>query len=495
MNIVEPFIRQAVDKPDRPAVILGKDTISYGQLLHHVSRLAAGLREAGVEPGHRLTMAVRAPAGHLALTLAAASLGAVSIGAFAGMKREDVEWVSERLNADFVIHDRGDDFRIEYPRCRGLLRLQQLIATAFAPLTIRPAQPEDPWRIMLSSGTTGRPKGIVSSHGAALASAHLQRAIYPTVPKDRLLIGMEVAMGFSTLYWLRALYAGCCAVLLVDGTPAEALRLLHEKGVTQMVTTAGTARALAELAAAPGCPYALPASTVRFIMVGGGTTSVHLREALRRHICPNVFINYGATETGQLAILDADTLDRYPDAAGRLLPWVEAQAMDEQGNPLPAGAAGRLRFRSPCICIGYAETPAPGEEESFRDGWFHSNDVGHTAPDGRVYLSGRTNDVINLSGVKIDPQRVEAVIMQDAAIKECVVVAPPGPLGQPLLVAVIVGDESVDEAALRQRCLELGRSSVPKVIVRATSLPRNDAGKILRAQVRDRIRLEPKTNT
>jgi acyl-CoA synthetase (AMP-forming)/AMP-acid ligase II len=163
--------------------------------------------------------------------------------------------------------------------------------------------------------------------------------------------------------------------------------------------------------------------------------------------------------------------------------------------PLPTGASGPLRFRSPCISSGYAGPPQPDGTNAFRNGWFYSNDVGYVTPDGLVYLAGRKNDIINLSGVKLDPERIEAAILQDETIKECVVVDVPGRLGQPLLVAVVVGGDAGGDDALRRRCLAVDPSAVPKIVLRAQSLPRNASGKILRAKVREGVRLKAKEET
>ena len=116
-----PWLRR-----DRQALILGKDTLSYGQLLHHVNRMAANLRKAGLGPGESLAVAVRAPGGHIAMTLAAASLGVVTIGILGAMKPDEIGSLAEHLGAGFLVHDREGDFDAGYPSCRGQLRFQQL---------------------------------------------------------------------------------------------------------------------------------------------------------------------------------------------------------------------------------------------------------------------------------------------------------------------------------------------------------------------------------
>lgn len=493
MNIVEPFIRQALERPERPAIVVGQETLSYGALLSTVGQLSVNLLEAGIGLQDRVAVFVKAPAGHIGVSLALARVGAVSVALSAGMGRDTLGLLTREFGVSFIIHDRShEEFALPHPEFKGELRLHELLTRKPAgqrvPFVL--AAPQDIWRILISSGTTGHPKGILSSHGGALATAQLQRLVFPTDPGDHLLIAMDASMGFSTMYWLRALSAGACAVLLRKCISDEALRAIHSGTVTQMVTSPSTARGMAEIAMKPDSPYSAPPPGLRLMIVGGGSVSPRLSQALCEHVCPWLNITYGATETSQIALADPALRALHPKSAGRLVPWTEAQAVDDRGAPLAVGSVGALRIRTPTLSPGYAGmAQTPGEPQPFRDGWFYSKDVGSVTREGLIFLSGRADDVLNVSGTKIDPEQVEAAISEDLTVVECVVVDVPGPLEQPMLVAVVVASGNLDIDALKQRCRMLGPSCVPKLVVRAKKLPRNQAGKIMRDELRRNLRV------
>jgi len=494
MNIIDPFLRQALANPSRPALRVGDGPpITYGDLLQTVRRLAEALLAANVGRNDRVAIAVSGPAANVSLSLALAFIGAVSIGVSPGMPKEQLMPLLAKLGAHFVIHNRPADLAPDHPGFKGELRFKTLLASLSSTPKVRRAQvePGDTWRIAISSGTTGVPKGMAYTHERSLVAAQLQRAVFPTTEQDVVMVAMHVNMAFATHYWLRALSVGACAVLQAKGTPGENLRFCHELAPTQLVTTPGAAMAMVAAARRPESPYGAAPPALRFMNIGGGKVSPQLHQALRQHVCDTVYVNYGSTETHLVALLDPALQQASPQSAGRLLPWVEAQATDDSGNPLPPGKAGALRFRTPCMSTGYLGTDGEsGKDQPFRGGWFYSQDVGAVAPDGIVTLGGRRNDVINISGVKIDPAVVESAIVEDAAILDCAVVDMPGALGQPVLAAVIVTAEGaeVDVPALQQRCAKLGAIHVPKKVLRAPELPRNEAGKIMRNRVRNSLR-------
>ncbi len=488
MNIVEPFVRQALADPARPALVIGDATVSYGQLLVYVRRLAARLQDLGLQPGERVAVSSGATAGNMALALAVAHVGAVSVPLEPNTPAQHYGAMVERLGVNYIVHSQAQDMAIAAASLKAQFRFDWLMGTAPEKPQVRIADvaPGTPWRIVLSSGTTGLPKGIALAHGSTMLNTHLTRGLFPVDSSDRLLLGMRPNMGFSTHYWLRCLHVGACVTLLVNEEPQEALRLLHGTPITMMVTTPALAMGMAVECRRQGSPYVQPPPGLKRLNVGGGKLSPQLRDTLRRHVCANMYVNYGATETSGAAIADLQTQDRHPESAGRLVPWAEAQAVDEQGQPLPPGQEGKLRFRSPTMAAGYVGVDAD-QAAAFRDGWFYSNDVGVVTAHGYLVLAGRTNDVINILGNKIDPERLEKIIMQDAAILDCVLVDVPAELGQSMLAAVVVAPQGFDRDALLARCAAVHPTYQPRFVVQADVIPRNSSGKVMRAAVRQKL--------
>jgi acyl-coenzyme A synthetase/AMP-(fatty) acid ligase len=492
MNVAEIFERQARLSPAHPAVVMGTYEISYGQLLAMVFTVAQRLQEGGVTRSHRVGIMVPNPIGHIALTLALARIGAVSVGlppALADAPLEDLAGSCEMTHLVYGTEGARSLQRIPAGRQLGFAALSAPPTGPLKPSPIAAVEPGDIWRVSLASGTTGTTKGIERSHLSSLVTASLPRSSYPEGASERTLLAMDVAMTFAVHNWLRAFSLGWTVVLPTSPAPEAVLRALHEQGVTQAFTTTGTAMAIGRMAGLPGSAYALPPPSLRMFCLAGAAISPQIFEGLRTRICPQICIIYGSTEAGISSFADSALLEKGTDCAGRVVPWIEAQAVDAHCAPVPLGTRGRLRFRGAGLSAGYCKAHVvPGE--GFQDaGWFLSNDTGMVTPHGLIYLSGRDDDVLNIGGVKVEPQRIEVVILQDAAISECAVVLGADEAGAPLLVAVVVASGDVDARALSQRCESvLGANCAPRAVVKVPSLPRDAIGQIARKTLQSQLR-------
>ncbi len=498
MNVAELFEREARSRQDQPALVMGKYKATHGELFAMVCVVAARLHAAGVKRGDRVGVCVRQPVAGIALTLALAHIAAVSVAVPVPIADELLDTIAGDCGMTYVVHDRESHHalkRIPAERQFMFSALGERPGPDLRIPVIVPAEPDEVWRVSLSSGTTGKPKGIEWTHGCSILTANLRRVVAPTTSRDRVLLAMDPAMNYAVHNWLRTLQAGACIILPVSRSSEDAMRAAVANEATQVITTTGTALGMVRFARSEEAPRTGPIPGLASIWVGGAMMSPQLREALAESICPAVFNNYGATEIGMAALADPALAAQHPDCAGRLMPWVEAQAVGPDGAVLPPGKRGLLRFRAPNMARGYSKGSG-ADDKAFRDGWFHSSDRGAVTPDGILWLDGRGDDVLNLAGVKIDPTRIEAVIEEDAAITESAAVVVSDAIGAPILVAVIVAPQGADVEALRQRCLrKLGANCQPKGVVTVASLPRNAAGKIERDVLRSRVRLGPKADT
>lgn len=490
MNLVVPFVRQALSEPGRAALAVGDRTVTYGELLRNVKRFVVRFTAAGV--GRADTVAVVAgPVAYVGATLALAWIGAVSVETEG--EREQIEDIAKRLRVNFVFYNGPGGYEFGHEGFKGAAPLQDPVAAKPQRLPgIAAVDPREPWHIALSSGTTGHRKGILYSHEGSLVNVNLSRTVYPVAPDDRVLIGMSVSMGFATHNWLRCLFAGACAVLAKSLASEAILQTLHEDGIVHALVAPGTAAGIARLASAEASRQGTPPAALRALSIGGAKVSPQLQDVLRRHVCPNVFVHYGATETHLVAVLDAPTRERFPESSGRILPWVEVEAVDADDQPLPPGSTGRLRLRSPALALGYVGATGEADLNAFRDGWFYSSDTGAVWMNGIVRVQGRVNDVLNLGGAKIDPAAVEEAIQKDPSITECAVVDVPDGLGQAVLAVLVVSAaEDIDLEGMRRRCAQLSPNCVPRIVLRTERLPRNPSGKVMRAAVRRAVNASP----
>ena len=240
-------------------------------------------------------------------------------------------------------------------------------------------------------------------------------------------------------------------------------------------------------------PARLAAATPRRpglqVYLGGGAVSPALRDALSRRLSPRLGVLYGASEYGGVAIADERTLAEHPDSVGRVLPWLQVEAIDAQGRPVPPGDVGEIRIRGLAGFPGYHDDPE-ATAASLRDGWFHPGDLGRVTPDGLVFIDGRIDDVLNVGGIKVLPARIEAVLEAHPDVAESAAFAASGPDGTKVLMAAVVCRGPFDEAALLAHCRTQLGTTAPQRLMRLQALPRNDAGKLVRRTLSDGVRLE-----
>jgi acyl-coenzyme A synthetase/AMP-(fatty) acid ligase len=481
MNIVEPIIRNALAVPEAPAFVGGTRTLSYMTLMRDVAAVSSRLAELGVRHGDVVAITPDGPRAHLLITLAVARIGAASVP-FSHMAAQNMRFFAETCGVRAVVHDPADAAAVGESGISNCISLEDL--SSKAPTTIVPmtrSHPDDLFRIAFSSGTTGRPKPLKFTHHNMAVRSHLLRTVFPSSPGERTMIGLPAWLHFSIGYLIRSLLSG--GTLVDDGNSiGQAAEAIRTHKVTHLFTSPANAIGLVKFAQAnPG--YAAPAPDLQALCIGGARVAPPVQSLLRKHVCPNLYINYGMTEAGGL-VAQADTalLESHPTSAGRLMPWVEMEAVDSAGKPLAFGKEGFLRVRTPTLANGYAGTD-PENANAFRDGWFHSGDVGTVTGDGLVFLRGRA-DVLNLGGTKASAEEIESVIAEDPTILECAALTQADRLQQPRLVVLVVAPGGFDAKALERRCLNrFGPAFAPAAVIAVESLPHNAAGKMQREEL------------
>jgi acyl-coenzyme A synthetase/AMP-(fatty) acid ligase len=222
--------------------------------------------------------------------------------------------------------------------------------------------------------------------------------------------------------------------------------------------------------------------TLKYLRIVGGGLSEHLVKLAKRKITPNLWLPYGISEVGAIAMASPEWLDSHPDFAGQPKPGVEVQVVDAEGHLLPVGQSGEIRVRVPQMPQAYYMNPQRSAEK-FRDGWFYTSDIGLLNEEGLLRIEGRSDDRINLGGVKLYPERVEHVLNSHPEVRDSAVFALPDQDNNKVLVAALVLDhDGKPEANLIDFCRErkLGNLT-PRRFFIVKELPRNPAGKLLRS--------------
>lgn len=458
--------------PARLALVDDHNALTHAALDTLVRQVATRLAAAGVRPGDLVVTALP-PGLDWIVTLALFHEACVTCSHPGPRELPPV------LDADWIV---ALEAQPRFPRDKVIVldAAWQAALASTAPAAAPRAYAGDDalCRLILTSGTTGHARAI--AYSVARLDARLRgTAAYWSVARGELnLMPLSAIGGFMTA--LSNAFTGDAWIAPARQGLVERARRL---GLRTLCGSPQQLAAFLRLVAASG--EGLPA--LREIHSGGGPLSPVLAAALRRAFNNAEIVSvYGSTEAGGIA---ACTLaaEADPAFAGYPLPGVEIQVADADGQPLPAGEEGLLRVRSAGMAQGYYRD-AGATAAQFRDGWFQPGDRGRLLEDGRLLLAGRDSEVINRGGVKVDPEHVDQFLQAWPGLEDGAAFAVDDGSGLPELAMALVAAPDLDLQSLYDALRgELGRARTPRYHVFIDAVPRNDLGKVRRAELGERL--------
>jgi malonyl-CoA/methylmalonyl-CoA synthetase len=461
------WARQWAARPDRPVLVDGTDgtrTVDAATLDGQTAALASVLAERGVRPGDRVLWCARATLPSVAALVAVLRSGAVLVPLSTAATEAEIAHVVDDARPVLAITDRlrPDAFAPGLP----VVEVEDLARTAArATAGAAPAlQPGDDALIVYTSGTTGRPKGAVHTHGSLLAGISSLLAAWAWRPEDRLVLSLP-------LFHVHGLCAGLFGTLTA-GASAAVFDRFDESAVLGAIPTStmffGVPTMYHRLAAS-GLSTGLGA--LRLCVSGSAPLAPDLWHRLAADGVA-VLERYGMTET-LLTLSNPLDGERRPGSVGLPLPGVEAAVDDADEH-----GVGELKVRGASLCRGYwgRDAFAPGE-------WFATGDLVSVADDGYVTVRGRRTELIITGGHNVYPAEVEAVLSRHPGVVEVAVVGVPSAEWGETVVAYVVGDP--DLASLRElAATDLAPFKCPREVRLIDALPRNALGKVVRGELR-----------
>jgi long-chain acyl-CoA synthetase len=406
------------------------------------------------------------------------------------------------LEAVFLIDADPSDLVSADTRVRPFEELLKSSSADTDPLTT-PIAEDDPAVIFYTSGTTGRPKGAVSTHRSMVAN--LQNTLYNALagamadPEGGSAFGgVQIASFLSSpLFHVSGCHSGLVVgmvsgikLVIPDGRfdPEGAMRLMQDERVTVWATVPTMIWRVVEHPAR----HDYDLSSVTTVAYGGSPSAAELQRRVHETF-PNVRTMgdaYGLTESSSVATVNwGSELVNRPDSVGRALPVVEVQIVDEDGKEAATGDIGEIWIKGPIVMPGYWNEPE-ATAETITDGWLHSGDIGHLDDDGFLYVTDRAKDMIIRGGENVYCVEIENRLMEHSDVADAAVIGVPHPtLGEE--VKAVVRPEPgalVTEDGLRAWVAEaLANFKVPTYVeLRAEVLPRNAAGKLMKDVLRGR---------
>jgi len=501
---MRPWIRtRAEATPAALALVTAERCWTWAELAHAAEQIARGLAVAGVRSGDRVAALVESGPGFVALVHAAQLAGATLVPLNLRLTQSELAFQLADAAPALLVAGTGELAQRAEQAARGhetprtsLADLTRLAAGADAGLAllsarsgrdVRPRAGSEaaidlaaPAALLYTSGTTGRPKGALLSHGSFLWSAIGSAFHMGALPGDRWLACMPLfhVGGLSIL--LRSVLAGSAVVLQPRFDAEAAARALEEAGITLASFVPTMLQRMLDAWGERPAP-----ATLRAILVGGAAAPAPLLARAARLGFP-VLPTYGLTEAAsQVATLPPGAPLR-PDGGGlRPLPGTEIRIAGAAGALPPAGTPGQIQVRGPTLMSGYHARPEE-TASALAGGWLHTGDVGVLDADGSLRVLDRRSDLVVSGGENVYPAEVEAVLCAHPDVTEAGVAGlPDADLGQRVAAWIVLRPGARTGAAELERFLRtrLAGYKHPRAWRFVGALPRNASGKLLRREL------------
>ncbi len=480
---------------DAVAIISRNRQTTYGELRDQVACMRGGLTGLGLDEGDRVGIVCANNWYFVVSYLAVLGGGFVAVPLNPNSPPRELERELADIGARAVIvgpSGRKGVHQMVRAQCPALehvivsqgedipeaIVLDELLTGAPGPLVEREA--DDLAVLMFTSGTAGRPKAAMLSHGNLASNIDQMAADDDAASADDVtfgvlplfhIFGLNVVLG-------RSLTRGSTVLLIERFDPVSALEAIENHGVT---TVPGAPTMWAAWAAMPGVtPKAM--RSVRLGSSGAAKLTPEVAENVRRRLGVTLLEGYGLTECSPVVTSTLGLTPR-PGSIGVPVVDLELRLVDADGEDVLIGDAGEIWVKGPNVFRGYWNDPAATKAALTDDGWLRTGDVAVVDDDGFLYLVDRAKDLIIVSGFNVYPAEVEDVLLEHSAVDQCAVIGVDHPYSGEAVKAYVVAaaGRSIEEDELVDFCAErLARYKCPEKVMFVDELPHNVTGKVLR---------------
>ena len=511
MSLAHLLARQANLQPHRPAVFHGTQPWStYGEWADRCAAFAQRLLQNGLSPGDRVLIFMHNHPRYLELLWAAWWAGLVVVPVNAKLHPAEVEWIIQdaQLEWGFVsadiaprpLHGLRRQVDVLSGEADALLQVPDASSIGYARPAPADRQPDDLAWLFYTSGTTGRPKGVMLTH-RNLMTMGLGYAVDvdPVGADDHMVYAAPMSHGCG-LYAIPHLMAGARHVVPASGgvDPAELFALGQALGPLSTFAAPTIVKRLVDHAVAGGLTPAHAARSFKTIVYGGAPMYVADIQRALQVMGPRFVQIYGQGETPMVAtvlsravmtdISHPECLHRLGSVGVAQTP-VQVRVADDAGHDLPLGQVGEVLVRGDTVMAGYWRNPQ-ATAAALQNGWLRTGDVGCLDFSGFLTLKDRSKDLIISGGSNIYPREVEEVLLTAPGVAEVAVVGAADAEWGEVVVAFVVlqAGAAVDAAALDAHCLaHIARFKRPKHYHWLAALPKNNYGKVLKTELRLRV--------
>jgi long-chain acyl-CoA synthetase len=492
-NLADFLRAQAAEHGDRPLVRFRDETLTFKAFDERTDAIAAGLAASGVEPGDVVSVFLPNHIRYLEAWWGILKAGGVFGPVNPAFTKSEAKFVISFSEAVAVItSDKGkeivDAVMDDLDTVKNVYSIDDgsfdelLESGGDVPECTR--KPEDLAHILYTSGTTGQPKGAMLSHHNVLTNAWQAAELVPLAPGDRL--GMILPLFHANAQiatFVIPLMIGC-EVVMWDGFSGKTFWETVKKH--DVVSISAVPTILSAIKDAPGADQAGDTS-MRYVICGAAPLSKDMLESFQDKFGIRILEGYGLTETTCVSSINPYYGEQKAGSIGLPLRAQEMKIVDEDGERVPAGERGEIIIKGQNVMMGYLKNEE-STNESLRDGWLYTGDIGVEDEDGYFFIVDRTKDMIIRGGENIYPREIEEVLYQHEGVLEVAVIGVPDDHRGEEVLAIVALKEGVEVESdeLREFTAErLAKFKVPKGVEITDELPKTPTGKISKGPLRE----------
>lgn len=508
-NLGHFLTQNAIRYPQKVGLISGSDHYTWLQLNEAVDRVASAMASAGIGAGDRVLVQARNDMASFEVKWACFKLGAVWTPLNFRLSPAEVATIAASAKPSAIFFHREFE-----PHCRRAVEacasvkitvgldgatplgpaFASFIQSASGEFTEAEVESNDPAWLFYTSGTTGRPKGALLTHGqlAFVVATHLSDAFPGMCADDVTMIITPLSHG-AGMHSIATIARGATQFVLPSGSldPENVWQAVEAHRVSNFFAVPTLVKALVEHPAVDRYDH----SSLRYVNYGGAPMYRFDQQKALAKLGPVLVQHYGLGEfTASISVLTREQHEAESRGAevgtgscGMPRTGIEVAILDETGQRQPTGAVGEICARGEAAFLGYFENEE-ATRQAFRGGWFHTGDVGFLDSRGYLHITGRLSDMFISGGINIHPREIEEVLLEDGRYSEVAVVGIPSEKwGEEGVAVLVVKPEFCTPISEPLRSLKdrLASYKHPKRIVFMESLPKSAYGKILK---RDLIR-------
>ena len=488
-------IRSSVARaPDKPALICGDRSLSFAQLAERIGRVGALARHGlGLLPGQVAAIVAGNCLEYIEIVDGLAEAGIPVATPNPRQTAAELGFILQDCGAAVAFVSAEYEALLRAADCPALSRIivigaeyEALLARARLDPDLDSAGECDAFAIPYTSGTTGRPRGVVLPHRSRALVGFCMASEYGCYgPDDRFLAVTPLFHGAGFSFAHASVFFGGTCEILTRADPETILERLSRGGITGTFLVPTIFHAI--FALEPRLLDRHRGNSLRALMSNAAPLPQRTKELIVDYFGDTVLHElYGSTEGGIVCNLRPRDQLRKQSCVGHAFTMNEVKLLDADGNPVRPGETGELFNRSPCLFLGYWNNPA-ASQAALRDGWFSAGDLARQDEDGCYYIVDRKKDMFISGGVNVYPRDIEECLFRYPGVRDAAVIGVPdaywGEVGRAFLV--LQDGAAIEADAVIAWCKErLAGYKVPRQVTVIDALPRNAAGKVLKTALR-----------